>query len=113
MHDRPQRSPFRASAGCTFAGESGILLRKPVLPLYPRCEGRSPRMLSRQENELLCRVRPETPMGQMMRRYWLPVAMSTELIAGTPKRIRLLGEMFVAFRGDDGDRKSTRLNSSH
>ena len=59
-------------------------------------------MLSRQDNELLCRVGPETPMGQMMRRYWLPVAMSTELVVGTPRRVRLLGENFVAFRGDDG-----------
>jgi phthalate 4,5-dioxygenase oxygenase subunit len=60
-------------------------------------------MLSRQENEMLCRVGPDTPMGQMMRRYWLPAAMSTELVAGTPKRVRLLGENFVAFRGDDGE----------
>jgi phthalate 4,5-dioxygenase oxygenase subunit len=59
-------------------------------------------MLSRQDNELLCRVGRETPMGQMMRRYWLPVAMSSELVVGTPKRVRLLGENFVAFRGDDG-----------
>jgi phthalate 4,5-dioxygenase len=59
-------------------------------------------MLSRQENELLCRVGPDAPMGRMMRRYWLPAAMSIELVAGTPKRIRLLGESFVAFRGDDG-----------
>jgi phthalate 4,5-dioxygenase oxygenase subunit len=59
-------------------------------------------MLTRQENELLCRVGPDAPMGQMMRRYWLPALMSTELVAGTPKRVRLLGEDFVAFRGDDG-----------
>ena len=29
-------------------------------------------MLSREENELLCRVGPQTPMGRMMRRYWIP-----------------------------------------
>ncbi|HEV8020119.1 MAG TPA: Rieske 2Fe-2S domain-containing protein [Candidatus Lustribacter sp.] len=59
-------------------------------------------MLTRQENEMLCRVGPDTPMGRMMRRYWVPVAMTTELVAGTPKRVRMLGENFVAFRGDDG-----------
>src|ERR1700761_2921330 len=59
-------------------------------------------MLSAQDNELLCRVGRETPMGRMMRRYWLPAAMSSELVAGSPKRVRLLGEDFVAFRGDDG-----------
>jgi phthalate 4,5-dioxygenase oxygenase subunit len=59
-------------------------------------------MLSRQDNELLCRVGASTPMGRMMRRYWVPAAMSTELVPGTPKRIRVLGDSFVAFRGDDG-----------
>jgi phthalate 4,5-dioxygenase oxygenase subunit len=59
-------------------------------------------MLSREENELLCRVGPDTPMGRMMRRYWLPIAMSTELAAGAPKRVRLLGENYIAFRGEDG-----------
>jgi phthalate 4,5-dioxygenase len=59
-------------------------------------------MLSREDNELLCRVGPGTPMGQMMRRYWLPAALSSELVADMPKRVRLLGEDFVAFRGDDG-----------
>ncbi len=59
-------------------------------------------MLSREENELLCRVGPETPMGRMMRRYWLPIAMSTELAIGAPKRVRLLGENYVAYRGEDG-----------
>jgi phthalate 4,5-dioxygenase len=60
-------------------------------------------MLTREENELLCRVGPATPMGKMLRRYWVPAALSTELEAGgAPKRLRLLGEDFVAFRGSDG-----------
>jgi phthalate 4,5-dioxygenase len=59
-------------------------------------------MLTREENELLCRVGAETPMGRMMRRYWLPIAMSTELAVGAPKRVRLLGENYVAYRGDHG-----------
>jgi len=59
-------------------------------------------MLSREENEMLCRVEGDTPMGRMIRRYWLPAALSTELVAGTPKRIRLLGEGLVAFRDDEG-----------
>ena len=29
-------------------------------------------MLTREENELLCRVGPEAPMGKMLRRYWIP-----------------------------------------
>ena len=39
-------------------------------------------MLSREENELLCRVGPETLMGKTMRRYWMPALLATELVAG-------------------------------
>ena len=60
-------------------------------------------MLSREENELLCRVGPETPMGKMMRRYWIPALLSSDLeVNCDPKRVRLLGENLVAFRDDQG-----------
>ena len=60
-------------------------------------------MLTREENELLCRVEGDAPMGQMLRRYWIPAALSTELEAGgAPRRTRLFGEDLVAFRADDG-----------
>jgi phthalate 4,5-dioxygenase len=60
-------------------------------------------MLTREENELLCRIGPETPMGRMLRRYWIPAALSHELEAGgAPRRARLLGEDFVVFRGNNG-----------
>jgi phthalate 4,5-dioxygenase len=60
-------------------------------------------MLSREENERLCRVGPEAPMGKMMRRYLIPALMSSDLEAGgDPKRVRLLGEDLVAFRDDRG-----------
>jgi phthalate 4,5-dioxygenase oxygenase subunit len=60
-------------------------------------------MLTREENELLCRVGPDAPMGKMLRRYWIPALLSSDLEAGgDPKRVRLLGEDLVAFRGDDG-----------
>ena len=46
-------------------------------------------MLSREENELLCRIGPGTPMGQMMRRYWMPALLSEELPEpdGAPIRV--------------------------
>jgi phthalate 4,5-dioxygenase oxygenase subunit len=60
-------------------------------------------MLTREENELLCRIGPQAPMGRMIRRYWVPALMSDELEAdGDPKRVRLLGETFVAFRDSKG-----------
>ena len=42
-------------------------------------------MLSIQENELLTRVGPGTPMGELMRRYWHPIAASAELEATTAR----------------------------
>ena len=57
-------------------------------------------MLSREDNELLTRVGPGTPMGELMRRFWIPALLSWELPEPDcpPVRVRLLGEDLVAFR---------------
>jgi phthalate 4,5-dioxygenase oxygenase subunit len=57
-------------------------------------------MLSKEDNELLCRVGPGTPMGDLMRRYWLPAMLSSELPSSDsdPLRVKLLGEELIAFR---------------
>src|SRR5881397_3643519 len=61
-------------------------------------------MLSREDNELMCRVGRGTPMGDLLRQYWLPCLPSTELAGpdGPPKKLRLLGEDLVAFRDTQG-----------
>src|SRR5207249_2017910 len=61
-------------------------------------------MLSRDDNELLCRIGPGTPMGNLMRQYWVPAALSSELPEpdGAPLRVRLLGEDLIAFRVSSG-----------
>lgn len=60
-------------------------------------------MLTTAENELLCRVGAGTPMGAMLRRYWIPALLSGEVEAGgAPVRVRLLGENLVAFRDRAG-----------
>ena len=57
-------------------------------------------MLSAQENERLTRVGRGTPMGEFLRRFWLPALLSDELPErdGDPIRTRTLGEDLVAFR---------------
>ena len=57
-------------------------------------------MLSHEENELLTRTGPRTPMGEVMRRYWLPALLARELAEpdSPPVRVKLLGEAMVAFR---------------
>ena len=61
-------------------------------------------MTSAEENDLLCRVEGDAPMGRMMRRYWLPACLSEEVEEpdGTPLRVRLLGEDLVVFRDTSG-----------
>ena len=61
-------------------------------------------MLSAKDNELLCRVGPGTPMGNLMREYWLPAIRSDELPAPDcpPVRIKLLGEELIGYRTTSG-----------
>ena len=61
-------------------------------------------MLSRTDNEVLTRTDPGTPMGEMMRRYWMPAVLSTEIPEPDcpPARVRLLGEDLIAFRDTQG-----------
>ena len=57
-------------------------------------------MLNRSENEVLTRTDPGTPMGEVMRRYWMPALLTEEIPEPDcpPVRVRLLGEDLVAFR---------------
>ena len=61
-------------------------------------------MLTAEQNELLTRVGPGTPMGEMMRRYWHPIAAANELDTKWTKKIRLLGEDLVLYRDRQGKR---------
>jgi len=61
-------------------------------------------MLHKQENELLTRTNPGTPMGDLMRRYWIPALLTEEIPEPDcpPVQVRLLGEDLVAFRDSKG-----------
>ena len=61
-------------------------------------------MLSKQENKLLTRTNPGSPMGDLMRRYWIPALLSEEIPEPDcpPVQVRLLGEELVAFRDSNG-----------
>jgi phthalate 4,5-dioxygenase oxygenase subunit len=60
-------------------------------------------MTTRQENETLTRIGPGTKMGELMRQFWIPAALSSELVAdGDPVRLMLLGEKLIAFRDTSG-----------
>ena len=61
-------------------------------------------MLAREDNQLITEVGPGTPMGDTMRRYWIPALLSWELPEPDcpPVRVKLLGEDLVAFRDTQG-----------
>ena len=83
--------------------------------ITPNCEGdaaleaglcrEDPEMLTLEDNEVLCRVGPGTPMGNLLREYWIPSTVPSHLLAAPdspPLRVRLLGEDLVAFRTTSG-----------
>jgi phthalate 4,5-dioxygenase len=61
-------------------------------------------MAAHDDYMTLTSVGPGTPMGKLMRRYWIPAAMSEQIPepGGAPARVRLLGEDLVAFRDPNG-----------
>lgn len=60
-------------------------------------------MLTKEMNEKLTRVGPGTPTGELMRRYWHPVAVVVELQENPVKKVRLLCEDLVLFRDRSGN----------
>jgi len=72
-------------------------------------------MLRREDNELVTRVGPGTPMGLTLRRYWMPALLSSELphADSDPLRVRLLGEDLVAFRDSNGSVGLIQNNCPH
>src|SRR5712671_56178 len=60
-------------------------------------------MTTQADSETLTRVGAGTLVGDMMREYWVPAAMSSELkVGGDPMRLMLLGEKLIAFRDTGG-----------
>lgn len=61
-------------------------------------------MLTASENEMLCRVEGDAPMGRLMRRHWVPALLSEQVAKpdGAPVRVQLFGEKLVVFRDSNG-----------
>jgi 5,5'-dehydrodivanillate O-demethylase len=59
-------------------------------------------MLSVAANERLTRVGPGTPCGELMRRYWIPIAALTQLDDNPVRKVRVLGEDLTLYRTTTG-----------
>ncbi|MDE1145788.1 MAG: aromatic ring-hydroxylating dioxygenase subunit alpha [Azospirillaceae bacterium] len=56
-----------------------------------------------EQNALITRSGPDTPLGTLLRRYWQPVALVEELEGPRPaKAVRVLGQDMVLFRDEGG-----------
>ena len=60
-------------------------------------------MIPKEVNERLTRVGPGTPMGRLMRHYWMPVAAAVQLEENPVKKVRILGEDLVVYRDRSGN----------
>ncbi len=72
-------------------------------------------MLSREENEALCRIGPGTLMGDFVRQYWMPFLPARDLpeADGRPIKVRLLGEDLICFRDTNGQIGLLEENCPH
>ena len=71
-------------------------------------------MITQEENERLTQTGPGSPCGNLMRRYWQPVALTEELPAGgAPRKVKLLSEELVLFRDDQRRPGLLGIHCSH
>lgn len=66
-----------------------------------------------EEQDTLTRVGPGTPMGELLRHYWFPIAAASEVLPGKARAVRLLGEDLVLFRKPDGSLGLVEDRCSH
>ncbi len=70
-------------------------------------------MISAEENKLLMEVGPGTLMGELMRRYWMPLAAQSELDDNPTKTVRLMGEDLVLYKDKSGTYGLVDLHCPH
>ena len=70
-------------------------------------------MLSEERNRQLCETGPGTPMGELLRRYWQPIASVAEMEERPTKPVRLMGEDLVLYRDRGGTHGLVDLHCPH
>lgn len=59
-------------------------------------------MMTPEQQETLTRVGPGTPIGSLLRCYWLPIAISSQVKISTTRKVRVLCEDLLLFRTPNG-----------
>src|SRR5258708_27201100 len=75
-----------------------------IMAVWPTVRKKETPMLTREENELVTRVGPGAPMGDVLRRYWVPAFLSREVPRPDcpPARGPITGEEPGRFPGREG-----------
>ncbi len=60
-------------------------------------------MIGPEENDMMSRVGPGTPCGDLMRRYWHPVAVTAQLDENPVRKVKILGEELVLYKDRSGE----------
>lgn len=66
-----------------------------------------------KEEDELARVGFGTPCGELMRRFWQPIALTVEVTDGKPHAVRILGEDLVLFKDRSGQIGLLHAQCSH
>ena len=59
-------------------------------------------MLTSEQNKRITRVSPGTPMGDLLARYWHPIATTGELHDNPVRPVKLLGVPLTLFQDRQG-----------
>lgn len=73
------------------------------LPPKPNFHRRGARVITSAMNERLTRVGPGTPCGELMRRYWIPIGPSSQLLENPVRKVRFLAEDLILYRDRSGN----------
>src|SRR5258705_4010520 len=90
---------------CEILARHHSALRSAEIPINSRRLRQNRRevsVLSAEKNRLLTQVGPGTPMGELLRRYWMPIGGASELDSNPIKPIRLMGEDLVLYKDLSG-----------
>src|SRR6266446_10810236 len=90
---------------CEILARHHSALRSAEIPINSRRLRQNRRevsVLSAEKNRLLTQVGPGTPMGELLRRYWMPIGGASELDKNPIKPIRLMGEDLVLYKDQGG-----------
>src|SRR4029077_16397880 len=107
LHSRMTRSITAAFAPMPMSGRTPrpggtSLRRQPEVERRVATSGEKS-MMTLDRAQLLAGVGANSPMGSLLRQYWVPAIRAERLDAGgTPVRLRISGENLVAFRAHDG-----------